>query len=300
MISILLPLHNFDARDLLSDLRRQLDELNLENAEIIVGDDASHNDFRILNETLAKNLEIQYLYFDPAKGRSGNRNHLAKLAKNEYLIFLDADAAINSANFLKNYVEASKNHTIICGGTKYAELNDKKFALRYNYGIHREQKTAKLRNQTPKKAFSSFNFLIQKSIFKQIMFDERLKTYGHEDTLLGIELQKNNIPVHHIDNPLIHKGLDSAEVFIQKTENGIKNLLFLLEKYKNSEKLYKNIRLLQVYREISKLRLRFFFRLAFKILRKPILKNLKSNSPNIRLFDFYKLGFLLENSRNRD
>lgn len=300
MISILLPLHNFDARELLRELRRQIDELDLKSAEIIVGDDASRDDFRTLNETLAKKLDIQYLYFNPAKGRSGNRNHLAKLAKNENLFFLDADAAIDSANFLKNYLEASKNHTVICGGTKYENLSDKKFALRYNYGIHREQKSAETRNKTPNQAFSSFNFLIQKSIFKQIKFDERLKTYGHEDTLLGIELQKNSIPVHHIDNPLIHKGLDSAEVFIRKTENSIKNLLFLLKKYENTEKLYENIRILQVYRKISKLGLTFFFRLIFKILKKPILRNLEGTSPNIRLFDFYKLGFLLENSRNRD
>ena len=65
--------------------------------------------------------------------------------------------------------------------------------------------------------------------FKKISFNERLSGYGHEDTLFGYELNKNNIQIHHIDNPVLNGHLDTNEAFLLKTEEGLGNLLKVWE-----------------------------------------------------------------------
>ena len=49
--------------------------------------------------------------------------------------------------------------------------------------------------------------MISKTCFEQISFNEDLQGYGHEDTLFGYELDKKNIQIHHLDNPVLN-GLD--------------------------------------------------------------------------------------------
>ena len=56
-----------------------------------------------------------------------------------------------------------------------------------------------------------FNFMIEKLTFLQHQFDESITKYGHEDTLFGKALQADRIPIIHIDNPLLNKGLDTND-----------------------------------------------------------------------------------------
>jgi GT2 family glycosyltransferase len=77
--------------------------------------------------------------------------------------------------------------------------------------------------------------LIHKSLFEKVKFNEDLAGYGHEDTFFGLELFGQGLIIRHIDNPLIHLGLESASDFLEKTATGIANLhrveLLLREKY---------------------------------------------------------------------
>ena len=63
----------------------------------------------------------------------------------------------------------------------------------------------------------------------KVKFDERITKYGHEDTLFGFELKKNNTQITHIDNPVINGNLETNEEFIEKTEEGLLNLLKIVE-----------------------------------------------------------------------
>ena len=87
--------------------------------------------------------------------------------------------------------------------------------LRWKYGRNREEKNASLRNQSPYQSFTAFNLLAPKDIFQKIAFNEKIDGYGHEDTLFGIELKKEGVTIAHIDNPIIHLGLDEHQVFIK-------------------------------------------------------------------------------------
>ena len=129
------------------------------------------------------------------------------------------------------------------------------------------------------------NFLIPKAIFRQYPLDESIKGYGHEDTLLGIELKNNQVPIKHIDNPLCHIGLETAEEFLEKSISGIKNLSKLIQQ----GKIDYDVKLYSYFRLLKKSGLRTFFNLCLRLYIKGIEKQLKGDKPNLKLFDLWKL-----------
>ena len=90
--------------------------------------------------------------------------------------------------------------------------------LRWKYGKKKEQLKASERNKHAHASFSTFNVLIDKSIFSKIRFNEELKQYGHEDTLLGYQLNIAGINVLHIDNGLMHDGVESNQDFLTQNK----------------------------------------------------------------------------------
>ncbi len=290
MLSILIPIYNFDVRKFVKELHLQCKKANVE-FEIILVDDASKNKFQELNKVLEKLKFVNYIQLKENIGRSKIRNLLAEKAKYEYLLFADCDTFPSDENFIIRYLENCKNNKVICGGITYYDKKpaSQKEYLRWFYGKNREVRKANERNLYPNKSFMTGNYLINKLIQDDIKFNEKISQYGHEDTLFGIELKRKNIIVKHIDNPIIHLGLETCSEFIEKTKKSIENLLFLTENFTYSE-LYEDIKLLKVYRKTAKFS--FLFKIYFKIFKKITEKKLCSNSPSLKLFDLYKLAYL--------
>lgn len=295
MISICLPVYNFDVNELTEDLLRQAREYNVE-IEILVFDDASLSYYKKRNAIIAANKHIQYLEFDQNLGRSKIRNRLADFAKGNWLLFLDCDMVPESQQFLKNYNSSIDQASVICGGIGYGPKPFKnELLLRWKYGVRRESKTAARRQVFPYASFLSGNFLIRKDVFNEIRFNEEISGYGHEDTLFGLELKRHNVPILHINNPCIHLGIEPCFDYLQKTEHSIVNLVRLLRIVPDQAKdLRKNIKLLKVY---------FYFRFFglghplswfFRVFN-PIIRRILCNTrPIILLFDLYKLGMLAQ------
>ncbi len=295
MISILIPVYNFDVRKLVYEINKQAKNKKID-FEIILIDDKSKKIFVEKNREL-KNLEsVIYIELQKNIGRSKIRNLLAEKSKFEYLIFMDCDSEIENDNFIKNYLKFCKNEIIIYGGLNYKKKPpiDKKKYFRWFYGIKREVISSEIRKQNSNKSFKTSNFLIHKNIFNKIKFDEKIKTYGHEDTIFGFELKKQNIKIIHIDNPLIHIGLEDNEIFLEKTKEAIENLKYISNKFSNENELFNDIKILKYYKIIKKLKIKFFIILIFLIFKNLIIKNLKSQKPNLKLFDFYKMYFILK------
>jgi len=133
------------------------------------------------------------------------------------------------------------------------------------------------------------NFLIPKSIYLTVKLDETLKGYGHEDTLFGLELNKRKIAIKHIDNPLCHIGLENFEYYLEKTEEGIRNLKRLIEvgEIDNSVKLFRYYYLVKKFGLTNKV-----FNYYVKN-RESMLQKLTVKEPNLKWFDLYKLGYLI-------
>lgn len=297
MISICIPIYNYDVRQLVYTLHKQATELMI-SFEIVLIDDASEKSFQNKNKELSSLPNLIYKEQDQNLGRVGIRNKLAEKAKYQYLIFMDCDAKVCLNNFVKRYVEVCSPEVVCVGGNKYTNTPpDGKYYLHWLYGSMREAIDVHTRNKNPNASFKTFNFLIDKNIFEKVRFEDKLTRYGHEDTLFGIELLKNNIKVIHIDNPLIHIGLESSPVFIEKTEESLNNLIKISSWYQDKELLINSIRLLKAKQNIAKYCLSGCFIIFHRFFRKAILRNLLGKHPKLFYFDLYKLSYLIFTSK---
>jgi hypothetical protein len=141
------------------------------------------------------------------------------------------------------------------------------------------------------------NFLISRSILSQIRFDESLVQYGHEDTLFGFELKKRGIPVIHIQNPLIHTGLEITREFLRKTTEGIENLVILIAQGKIDREGFEDIRILRAYNKTKRFGLVNFYLKFYYQFERAIMKNLMGTNPDLFYFDLYKLAVLVKTIR---
>lgn len=282
MLSILVPIFNFDVTNFVSELHQQCINENIE-FEIICIDDKSTLNYKKINSTLKTLPNVSYTELDVNIGRSKIRNLLAEKANFNNLLFVDCDSKISSTNYIKNYLSNIENYNVIYGGRNYLENCDNAKKLRWLYGVKRESISASIRNMNPHTSFMANNFLIKKEIYNSIKMDETITEYGHEDTLFGKELKRKNISILHIDNPLTHIGLENSSVFLDKTKNGIVNLCNLYKK----GKIGNEISLISAY-EKYKILIPFYLPIL-TLLKSFFIKNLKSDKPNLLYFDLYKL-----------
>lgn len=291
MLSILIPVYNYDIRPLVQKLHEQGEACGL-RYEILCLDDASKAEFQQLNAEIANLSNIRYELLPQNLGRSAIRNRLAELAKYEYLLFMDCDTMPETAHFLDIYIRALKPQTVLYGGRTYAPEapTDANLFFHWFYGSNREVSTLEKRKEFPYRSFMTNNFVIPKSLLLDIRFDETLKQYGHEDTLFGLELKKRGISILHLDNPMRHIGLESASEFLRKSEQAIENLLRLMQKHD----LQEDIKLLRYFIKTKKWGLHPLIRLWFGWNRNRLRKNLLGKKPSLRSFDLYKLGYMCE------
>ncbi|TAJ12029.1 glycosyltransferase family 2 protein [Marinilabiliaceae bacterium JC017] len=289
MLSICLPVFNYDVRQFVYSLNEQIDALNI-TAEIIVYDDGSNEYFRNLYRDLLKISSVR-LYSFENKGRSHARNELARLARFNDLIFLDCDCLVKD-NFLETYLHyPSSKYPVVIGGITYPEKpTSSEKQLRWKYGVERETTPLNTRRKNPYRSFSTVNFKINRKLFRSILFDESLSQYGHEDTLFGLELMKRNISLHHIVNPVIHYGIDVTKEYLDKTKQSIDNLIHIAKKYQDPT-LHEEIKLLYF---VKKIKYPIFVRILaflYTTSEKSLTRQLKSKNPSLLLLDLYKLGY---------
>jgi glycosyltransferase involved in cell wall biosynthesis len=297
MISICIPTYNYNVEKLVSDLSQQCSNANVD-FEIIVLEDGSDEKFVALNKSIDNIIGANHIVAKENFGRSITRNRLADMAKGEKIIFIDCDSAIPDNLYIKRYLD-NIDHDVVCGGTTYNETQySPEISLRYTFGTKVEKTPAAIRNQAPYSAFTTNNMMISKRIFDKIRFCEALRKYGHEDSLFGFDLQQNSIKIHHIDNPVIHLGIESNEIFFAKTKAGIENLITISHLENISPEFLDSIRVYRTYNKLKKLRIAWISRLNFRIFKHILEKHLtKSKHPKLLLFNIYKLGYLCNKAK---
>ncbi|MBN1115868.1 MAG: glycosyltransferase [Bacteroidales bacterium] len=295
----MIPVFNYDVRELVQEIHKQAVSAQVD-FEILVIDDASDEEFRKINRSLKKLEFVSYSEETINLGRSKIRNKLACTSRYNNLLFMDCDSGIIKQDYIRSYIDVIAMHPVVYGGRLYKEDVQvaSNYKLHWLYGIKREQSTADHRNIEPNRSFQTNNFLIKKDLILNIGFNEKITGYGHEDTLFGYELKKRNISIKHIDNPVVHLGLEPSEEFLRKTREGIKNLRRIMRINGNEKKLVRDITILAYYKRIEKLGLQhaveFFYNKYEHILR----RNLLGRNPNLLVFDLYKLGYLCSIKRD--
>lgn len=290
MISICIPIYNFDVNTLIHALGFQMNKQN-RPVEIILIDDCSHASFKEINATVCN--KYHYIELDKNIGRSKIRNLFLNYAQYDHLLFLDCDSLIESGDFLQNYINAllDVENQVICGGRIYPRLKPKKEKrLSWEYGRKKESLNCSQRQLSPNKSFMTNNFIIDKKLLSEIKFDERLSEYGHEDTLFGFELKQKGIEIHHIENPVLNGDIEDNAAFLEKTEKGIRNLVFIAQ---HSDPNFKNeVHLLKFYNQLKAKHFTIFIDMLFPILKPFMAFFLIKGYVNLKFFDFYKLGIL--------
>jgi glycosyltransferase involved in cell wall biosynthesis len=292
VLSILIPVYNVDVRDFVSALRQQCVDSGVV-FEIICLDDGSELKYKTENRHLAGVKGLHYQELSQNIGRAAIRNRLAEMAAHRFLLFMDCDGAIVRHDFIQTYLQCLDENTVICGGRTYASAkpDNPNCLLHWKYGRKREALPAAQRAVAPWHAFMTNNFVIPRQHFLNIRLDERLRHYGHEDTLLGMELFRRGIQVRHIDNPLLHLGLETTDTFLHKTDQAIQNLIWLSKQ----PEITIESKLSNTTKLLSRLGLQVPVRRVLQMISPAIVRQLHSGKPSLCLFDLYKLQLALNN-----
>ena len=295
MISILIPVYNRDVNQLAATLSGQLAALD-KPGEIILLDDGSAETFRKANAATSSLAHVRYIESNTNHGRLRVRQLLSQKAHYDWLLFLDSDSMIVSELYLQNYfMQAVSNPGVFVGGRIYSQAapSDCTLRLHWKYGTLRETADAEKRNRDPYPGFMSNNFMVHRSVFERLSFVSDWQGYGHEDTWMGMQLEKLRAPVTYIDNVVVHDGLETSAGFLEKTEQALQNLK-KLEELVPPELLRRHVKLFRVYSRLRSANLLWAPRLAYRMMRSAMEKNLHSCEPSLYYFDLYRLNRFIE------
>lgn len=289
-ISLLIPVKDYDIIALVHSMKGAM-EIVPELIEILIGDDGSAPEHREKYRSLEGN-GVRVLVSEKNIGRASMRNKLALEAKGDYLLFIDADTMLPSTAeaYIKKWIPLAHLARVLSGGILYRDSppGDPDKLLRWKYGRMKEQKKASDRNKDPNAGFSTFNVLFEKSVFSKIRFNEELRQYGHEDTLMGYQLEKAGIKILHVDNGLYHEGLESNRDFLAKTKLGIENLSHIYDRVTDKKTFIQTVRMLKLYHKLEMFRLTRILAGIFIKYRDRMEIRLDSSKISLRLFSFYK------------
>ncbi|GGD85406.1 glycosyltransferase family 2 protein [Planktosalinus lacus] len=287
MISILIPTYNYDITTLVTRLVEQLEQSKVA-FEILVLDDASTNqEIKIKNKEISSFENCFLIENAENQGRTATRQALAEKANNQWLLFMDADVLPKNNDFIKKFDVENQISDVVFGGISYEEQKpEKEKVLRWKYGKAREAKPVAERKKMPHLSIISQCFLIQKKVFLQAN-DFHDNVYG-VDVLFAQNLEKMKTTVQHIDNPIVHLGLESSAQFIEKSKKGLQSLY----RFEKETKITNDYRPIQkAYRSLERNKLDSFFMKSMQLFEKSIFKNLQSSNPSLFLFDLYRLYF---------
>ena len=288
MLSILIPTYQYDCSRLVCDLHLQAQQLGVPY-EIIVADDASPDaTYRDSHVAFAHLPHCRLIQLADNVGRARIRNLLAREARYDWLLFMDADAQVISPTYLTDYLSHSaEGADVICGGLCHAPaLPSPEVSLRYAYE-HRadRRRAAHYRREHPYERFTPFNFMIRRGTFLAILFCEAITDYGHEDTLFGITLAERHVPLTHIDNPLLHLGLEPNDIFLCKSRAALRNLATLQTTLEGHSSL------LRAYHLLSRLGMSRLVARCYTRHERALATHLCGPRPCLTLFFLYKLGY---------
>lgn len=290
-LSVLIPTHDYKCFTLVAELQRQL-MVSRVQYEIIVADDGSRDQVSVIANLRINELPgCRYIKRERNVGRAAIRNFLISEARGEWLLFLDSDAAADSPLFVWRLLDAIDNTEeaqVIMGGLHHAaRLPRPEVSLRYRYEKAADRhRSAEERSRHPYQYMTAFNLCVKGEVARRLPFDEHCKEYGFEDAMYGVVLKRYGIKVKHIDNPLLHRGLEENEAFLAKTEAAMRTLAGLGRRMM----IYTGVG--RAVLTAKKYHVKWLVALLFRVFRPIMRHNLVGSTPNLKVFSFYKLGYL--------
>lgn len=311
MLSILIPTYKRDCRPLVERMRLCAERLG-QPYEILVADDASPENYRTQNREIVRWPNCRYVQSGVNLGPARIRNLLVSEARYPCLLFLDADVMPQTDDFLVRYRMAAQALAgesisagrpadgmpaevppfVICGGFVYPpHPSSPRAALRHKYGVRVEAVPAVRRARAPYRAFISMNFLTTRACLARVPFDANFHQYGYEDALFGMQLAAADIPIRHIDNPVCHLVEEDSAAYLKKIRRAVRNAAA------QEARLGEGAVVALVRPPAPSGIGRADGRLV-PLDGKAVERQLCGRHPSLKLFAFYKLGYLCRLKRN--
>jgi len=299
MLSIIIPVYNYNCVDLVTALSEQGDalvaRLGIEDFdyEIIVAEDGSTDTLLVEeNACITANKRVKHIRRNENIGRARILNFLVSQSKFAHVLIIDCDAQVFTTDYLFVYWQARHQADVVCGSIENAPYCPFGCELRYYYEESARQiRTLEYRNANPNSHLSTFNIMFARHVFDKVQFDERCTEYGYEDALFGLMLAPNGISIVHIENPLIHDGMDPSSVYLSKVETALRTL------HRLGEPLHSASSLVRLVRKLNSWHLVPLVRGSFRLLRPLLRRQLFSHRPSMLCLKYYKLGYYLTLSK---
>ena len=286
-LSILIPNYNNVCVELVAVLQQQAEALGIDY-EILVADDASPKKNTILlNQPINELPHCRYIIKEANTGSAATRNYLGQQSQYHWLLFLDCDIIIPDDHFLERYM--SETHEgVVNGGICIVDDDTLSHNLRYIYEKDAEPAhTAERRQANKYHEFRSTNFMIDRAVLEACPFDERFTRSGYEDVLFGKMLKQQQIPVTHIDNPVMMTKFETNPDYVTKIERSMRTL----HTFRNELRGFSRILTFDSGIHISAVR--WIIRLWHRIFGSMERRNLCGSRPILKLFALYRLGYYL-------
>lgn len=260
-LSVLIPFMRDDPSRLLAALDREALPV-----EVIVLDDGSADATlatRVDEAVEAMRLPARFVRLAANEGRSKGRNRLARQARANRFLFIDADMLPDSDHFLADWLALidERDPAAAFGGFSLDQTpQTRENALHRTMALRSDCVSAADRARDPAKHMFTANLLVRRDVFDSVTFDERFTGWGWEDVEWAIRVAEH-WPIVHADIPASHLGLDTAPVMARKYEQSAANFARVVADHRAVVETYPSYR---VARMLKRLPLRSLWRPMIK------------------------------------
>ncbi|WP_407536954.1 glycosyltransferase family 2 protein [Cetobacterium somerae] len=283
-ISIIMPIYNLEnylEKCLESVLNQTLKEIEV----ICIDDGSTDNSLKILRKYKDERIKI---FTKENGGVSSARNYGLKVARGEYIGFVDGDDFIEVDMYQKLYRNAitNKSDIVIC--------NIKYIFSENNYKIFSENFLGVKKIKTNKELFNIkgyvWNKIFKKQIINEIKFDENIK-WGEDQLFFTETLFKSDIITFENSISYNYYQRQNSSTFVSNEK-----ILDLIKSYKKIKDILLENKSYDIFKEI-------YLRNFLKILLFINSRNIKINEKKIqneiqRVLSLEKKYILMEMKKN--
>lgn len=217
LISIIVPIYNVEKY--LNKCIESIVNQTYENIEIILIDDGSNDNSGIICDEYAKKDNRIIVVHKENGGGSSARNKGLKIAKGEWISFVDADDWIEQTfcQTLLNKVTQEQADIALCGYNRITDNRIEKINAN-NQEVFLNSNEYLVKSLNPQTGFGFCHMkLIKKEVLKSISFNERIEV--GEDALFNIQLSTYIKKAVFLKQPLYNYRINNQSVVKRYDEN---------------------------------------------------------------------------------
>ena len=233
-VSVIIPTHN--RAELLKETIKSVLDQTYQNFELLIIDNGSTDNTKEVVESF-KDKRIKYFWQENSGGPSSPRNRGLKIAKGDYIAFLDSDDLWDKKKLEKQIEILNENEDLIVWN-EGAIINQEGHSIGKNFteveGASKKNKSGHIFKQLITGNFILLSSIIfKKDNLRNLKFNERMNI--NEDYLFMINLARH-YKFYFINEPLVRYRVHYTNILKRNVKETIESEIiiksYLLNKYK--------------------------------------------------------------------